>query len=110
MKNDPVSGLLSLCAAGRNLVSGEFSVEKAIKEGRASVVILAADASDNTKKAFSDSCSYRKIPLFIYGTKESLGHAIGKEERASVAITDEGLSKGIVEKLRLSEEANGGNK
>ncbi|MCR4788704.1 MAG: ribosomal L7Ae/L30e/S12e/Gadd45 family protein [Lachnospiraceae bacterium] len=100
MKNDPVLAMLGLCAAGRNLVSGEFSVEKAIKDRKATLVIIATDASDNTRKSYSDSCAYHKIPFFIYGTKDELGHALGKEQRAALAVTDPGLGKNIIAKLK----------
>lgn len=109
-KNDPVLSLLGLSAAGRNLVSGEFSVDKAIKEGRASLVVVATDASDNTRKSFNDSCSFYQVPIVFYGTKDELGHALGKEERASAAVTDPGLAKSILTKIKALDEANGGSK
>ena len=35
-----------------------------------------------------------------YGTKESLGHAIGKEYRASIVVCDENLSLSILDKIQ----------
>ncbi len=90
-----ILSLLGLCTKSGNLVSGGFASEKAIKEYKACLVIIAGDASDNTKKHFSDMCNYRDIPYVIYGMKDSLGHAIGKEERTSVVITDPGFSKSL---------------
>lgn len=98
-KMDKILSLLSLSAKGRNLVSGEFSAEKAIKEGKAGLVIVAEDASDNTKKHFKDMCTYRDIPCFEYADKEALGRAIGKEMRASVAVTDENMASNIIRHL-----------
>lgn len=99
MSNDPVCAYLGLAARGRNLVSGEFSTETAIKKMRAKVVIVANDASDNTKKKFKDMCTYRNVPLFIYADKEILGQSIGTQMRASVAVLDEGLAKAIISKI-----------
>lgn len=93
---DRILSLLSLSAKGRNLVSGEFMAEKAIKEGTAKVVIVSEDASENTKKLFRDMCNYRKIPVFFYATKEELGKAIGREMRASLAVTDAGMAANII--------------
>ena len=107
-KPNPICSLLGLAARGRNLVSGEFSTEKAVKEGKAFVVIVAADASDNTRKKFQDMCDYRGIPIYYTEDKEALGHAIGSEMRASIAVTDEGLARAVIKKLEESE-ANGGN-
>lgn len=94
-----VYSMLGLATRSRNLVSGEFSTEKAIKEGKACVVIVAEDASNNTKKQFHNSCDFYHVPCFDFGTKEELGHAMGKEERASLAVTNEGFAKSIIKIL-----------
>ena len=44
-------------------------------------------------------CRFYKVPLIIAGTKEDLGHAMGKELRASLAILDEGFARSIQKKL-----------
>lgn len=98
-KMDKVLSLLGLTARGRNLVSGEFSTEKAVKEEKAFLVVVATDASDNTKKMFTNMCNYRSIPIFFYGSKEELGKAIGKEMRASIAVTNEGMAANIIRHL-----------
>lgn len=95
MKENKVYGLLGLAARGRNVVSGEFSVENAVKSGSAMLVIVAQDASDNTRKRFSDKCSFYQVPFYVCGTKEELGHCIGRELRSSVAVLDEGLARAI---------------
>ena len=91
--------MLGLAAKARCIVSGELSVEKAIKSHSAYLVIIAKDASAGTKKKFSDSCKYYNTPIIEYSDKEELGHSIGKEFRASLAITDENFAKGISEKI-----------
>lgn len=96
---DKVLSLLGLAARGRNLASGEFLTEKAVKTGKAALVIVGADASDNTKKMFTDMCTYRSVPIYIYATKEELGRALGKELRASVAVTDLGMAANIKKHL-----------
>ena len=95
MNENKIYGYLGLAARGRKLVSGEFMTEKAVKEGRARLVILAEDASDNTKKMFGNMCEFYQVPLYTMSNKELLGHAIGKQIRASLAVTDDGLAKAI---------------
>lgn len=102
--NDRILSLLGLAARGRNLVSGEFSTEKAVKEGKAALVIVSSEASANTKKMFTNMCAYYQTPIYFYGAKEALGHALGKELRASVAVTDTGLAAGIIKLLEESED------
>ena len=41
MKQDKVLSMLGLSAKAGNVASGEFSTEKAVKEGKAHLVILA---------------------------------------------------------------------
>jgi ribosomal protein L7Ae-like RNA K-turn-binding protein len=81
--------------AGR-LVSGEFMVEKSIKDGAVFLVIVAEDASKNTKKKFNNMCAYRQIDLIEYSTKEMLANSIGKEVRATIGICDEGFANSIM--------------
>ncbi len=81
--------LISLAMKAGMLAAGEFSAEEAIKSGVASFVIIAEDASDNTKKKFEDKCNYRGIEYEIYGKKEEIGQLIGKSERSVVAIKGE---------------------
>ena len=92
--------MLGLSAKAGNVASGEFSTEKAVKEGKAHLVIVAGDASDNTKKEFRDMCKFYKVPMIVYGDKDTLGHAMGKQFRASLAILDEGFAKGILKELK----------
>ena len=99
MKQNKVESLLGLCTRSRNLVSGEFAAEGAVKDGSARLVIVATDASDNTKKLFHDKGSFYKVPVILLGTKEELGHAIGKEFRASLAVLDEGFAKAVMKKI-----------
>ena len=99
MKEKKVYSLLGLATRGRNIVSGEFMTEKAVKEGTAYLVIVGEDASDNTKKMFQNMCHFYQVPVYIFGKKNELGHAMGKELRASLAVTDSGLAKSLVKLL-----------
>ncbi len=94
---DKVLSLIGLCKKAGRLASGSFAAEQAVKDGRAKLVIIASDASENTKKLFYDKGTYRSIPIFVYGTKESLGQALGAKERAVAAVLDSGFA-GMIEK------------
>ena len=94
--NDKILSYIGLASKAGRSVGGEFSVEKAIKEKKARLVIVATDASDNTKKNFNDSCTFYKVPIIIYGTKDDLGKATGNQFRASVAVLDDGFAEAIL--------------
>lgn len=98
--------MLGLATKSGNVASGEFATEKAVKSGKASLVIVAQNASDNTKKMFTNMCSFYNVPLAFFGDKEELGHAMGKQMRASVAVLNEGFSKSILKQLEITQ--NGG--
>ena len=89
-QRDRVLSMLGMAARAGKIESGEFSTEKAVKSGRGRLVIVAEDASGNTKKMFTNMCKYYEVPLVVFGTKEELGHWIGKAYRASICILDEG--------------------
>ena len=94
-----VLSMIGIAAKSGNVVSGEFSTEKAVKTGSAFLVIVSEEASENTKKHFTDMTSFYEVTIYFYGDKESLGRAIGKEFRASLAIVDENLAKAVETKL-----------
>ena len=100
---DKALSMLGIAAKAGNVVSGEFATDKAIKIGSACLVIIANDASDNTKKSFLNSCDFYEVPCYVYGTKESIGKSIGKEFRASLAITDYNLAMAVEKKLQINK-------
>lgn len=95
--------MVGMAMKAGKVVSGEFSTEKAVKTGKAFLVIVSEAASENTKKMFRNMCSYYEVPMYVYGTKEDLGHSMGKEFRASLAVTEEGFAKSIEKRLIEAE-------
>lgn len=91
--------LIGLATRAGKTASGEFSTEKAVKGGKAHLVVVSEEASDNTKKMFTNMCTYYKVPICCFGQKGELGHAMGKEMRASLAVTDAGLAQAIVKQM-----------
>ena len=105
MRQNKVLSLLGMAMRGRNLVSGEFQTLEAIRRGSAMLVIIAEDASDNTRKLFSDKCSWYEVPIAFYGTRESLGRALGKDFRSSLGVCEAGLADAIVKQLKEEQSA-----
>lgn len=99
MQNDRVLNLIGLAQKAGKVVSGEFMTEKAVKTGEAALVILAEDASENTQKKFRNMCEFYQVPLSIHAAKDYLGHAMGKELRASLAVVDNGFAQAIMKKM-----------
>ena len=97
LKSSKALSLVSLATKAGKTASGEFCTEKEVKTGMAELVIVAEDASANTKKKFKNMCDFYEVP--IYFDKDTLGHAMGKEFRATLAVTDAGFAKGIKKHL-----------
>lgn len=104
LKGNKVLSLLGLAKKAGKVASGEFSTESAVKSGKAYLVLVAEEASENTKKKFRNMCAYYEVPVFFYGKKEELGGCIGLEFRASLAVTDPGFSEAIRKQLAQMDE------
>lgn len=102
MNNNKVLSLLGLATKAGKVASGEFSTEKSVKSGKAYLVLVAADASDNTRKKFRNMCEFYEVPIFFIENKEMLGKYCGKEFRASLAIQDYNFAQAM-QKLLDSE-------
>ena len=100
MDSHNILSLLGLALRGGRLVMGEEPVEAVARAKDARVLLLAADAADNTRRRvehFADAgaCLWLRIPF----TKEELGRQLGRTSVAVVAITDVGLASAVVNKL-----------
>ena len=94
-QNEAVRNAVGFAMKAGKLASGDFAADKAVKSGRAHLIIVDSDASDNTKKHWRDTASSKNIKLI---TIENLGCAIGKEARMVAAVTDEGFARMIYTK------------
>ena len=99
MSQNRVLSMIGLAQKAGKTASGEFSTEKAVKTGCAALVIVSTESSDNTKKKFRNMCTYYEVPLYILSDKEALGHAMGKEFRASLAVQDANFAQAIMKVL-----------
>ncbi|CAH2213979.1 L7Ae/L30e/S12e/Gadd45 family ribosomal protein [Tepidibacter aestuarii] len=95
--NNKILSLLGIVLRSGNLVSGDDTTLSELKKGTIKLIIIAADASENTKKLFRDKSEYRDVPYIIDFTKEELGRSIGKSNRAVIGIKSEQFAMKIKE-------------
>ena len=76
-----VFSMIGLATRARKVVSGEFSTEKSVKSGRGVLVLVADDASQNTKKKFQNMCDFYEVPIYFIADKEEqlLNHRYAAE-------------------------------
>jgi Ribosomal protein HS6-type (S12/L30/L7a) len=93
------TGLLGLAAASRSIVIGE-TIIKTIRNGQCKYVVIANDASDNTKKRFIDKCTYYHVMYGFIESSEELSIAVGKNNIKAIGITNQGFAKKMNEILK----------
>lgn len=103
---DKVLSLMGLAKRAGKVTLGETAVKESIRYGKTFLVVIADDASENTKKSIINSCKYYDVKYYIRGTKESVGHALGKSFCVAASINDEGFAESI--ERYLQPNTNGG--
>ena len=107
MQRNKVLSYLGLATRAGRVMSGEFCVEKSVRQHRAKLVLVSEDASETSKKNFRNICAYYQVPLYFFGSREELGAACGKAARVSAAIEDEGLATGAIRELNQKSGIGG---
>ncbi|MBP3231730.1 MAG: ribosomal L7Ae/L30e/S12e/Gadd45 family protein [Anaerovibrio sp.] len=96
MNDTKIYNLLSMAQRANKVASGDFAAVKAVQEKKARLVLVARDAADETKKKYQHMAEEAGIKLYYLFNREELGHCIGKEFRAVVAILDKGFADALV--------------
>lgn len=95
MDSNKLANMLGIAQKAGKIISGEFAVEQAIRSKKACLVLLAGDASPNTKKKYNDLVAFYEVPLYEIFSKEEMGESIGKVHRAAIAVNDPGFSQAL---------------
>lgn len=74
---------------------GKTAVSILLKRKRAYLIIIAADASAKLKNQIQLDCFRQGTPVYIFSTRSDLGQICGRDEVATIAISDKNLAAGI---------------
>ena len=106
---DNILSFLGLARRADALVMGEEPVGAAARAKDARLILIAADAAENTKRRaghFAESGDCILLPLPY--EKDALGSALGRSSVALLALTDIGFANALAQKLKaLDEDAYG---
>lgn len=94
--NTPFLHALGLCARARALILGTPMVCEAMRTAKKPrLVLVASDASENTRKRLNDKCAFYGVTqIALPLTSADLAHAVGKASGlAAVGLTDEHLCR-----------------
>ncbi len=81
-------GMLGLAMRAGKLVSGEGKVTDAIRGGKAKLLLLAEDVSQNSAQKFIKMAESRALPCIRCEGMERMGRAIGRPFAATIAVLD----------------------
>lgn len=96
MEQNKVLRLLGLATRAGKIAFGTESVIDTIKKNKTSLVIVAKDAADRTKRNIQRIAEENNVPVKFYETIEALSKSIGKENKAIIAIKDRNFSSEIL--------------
>jgi len=97
---DKALSYLSIARKAGLLEVGEENSGDAARRGKAKILLLAADASDNARRRAEGFVYGRQIPLArLPFTKEQISAATGRHGCSMVALTDIGLASSIMNTL-----------
>ena len=91
-EKEKVLAMIGMAYKAKKVISGDETLKKSIKENKIKLLIIAEDASENTKKRFVNSATYYNIPFYIYLTKQELSISLNWKNRSVVGITDTNFS------------------
>ena len=94
--NERASGMLGILNRAGLLVFGP-SLETMMRKG--ALLLLAADASDNTSKNYRCLAERHHVPILEIESKSALGAPLGKEELSAVLITQKKAAESFRAKL-----------
>ena len=90
---------LGLALSAGAVITGEQMVVQAIQGKKVHFVILAEDISANTFKKVKDKCKFYEVEWVQKAGSDEIGHALGKEFRKVVGITDPNFAKALKNKM-----------
>ncbi len=100
---DPLA-LLGMARRAGALAYGTGSTRRALKEGRARLILFAQDASERQRDKVMKLLSHGTTPRATLGTREALGMAVGSAPVSAVAVTDDQFAKELVARLVVEPE------
>lgn len=99
MNSEKVKTLLRFAKKGRMVEIGKAAVSILIKRKRASMVVVAFDASEKLKKEMEFQCRRNNVPIYVFGNKSELGELYNRETIAVLGISDKHLADGLKNEL-----------
>ena len=96
MNQQQILNFLGLAMRAGKVKTGESVILAELKKHWLKLVLIASDASDNTKNNLINKCHSYQTPYRIISHRDDLGDALGKSARVNIGITDQGFAKKLM--------------
>ena len=77
-----IISMLGLCIRAGKLAYGSDMCEEKVKYKKVRLLIVAEDASENTKERFRRIAEQNHVRIYFYSTIDELSHQVGKNNKA----------------------------
>ena len=102
-------GVIGLAKRAGKLASGTESVLDAIRAGKSALVLIAADASEDTRKRICDKCAfYGGRYVVLSASKTELAAVLGRNDTAAASFLDASFVKAFEASLAREETISAG--
>ena len=101
--NSRLTNAIGLAMKAGRLRSGDFTVEKMVRAEETRLVLLDANASENTREKYRAMCQNHGVETILVA---ELGRWIGKPGRMIAAVTDENFRNMIKRAFAEETDAN----
>ena len=101
--------LLGMARRAGALAYGTGPTRRALKEGRARLILFAQDASETQRDKVMKLLRHGTTLRATLGTREALGLAVGSAPVSAVAVTDNEFAKELMARLDIEPEVPGEN-
>ncbi len=107
MTMNNVLTLIGFARKSGNLILGETLCVEGIKRKKISLMIIATDLNDSTKRKIVQLCESEDVSYKILFTKDVLSKSIGKDNYGLFGISNKKFSRALIEKIEaLTPEVN----
>ena len=92
MKKKGPERYLGLAKRAGKVIPGYRTCAALLGKGKIRLIIVAEDASSNTKEKFKSLCSRYQVPCMIYGSSDLLSEAAGMSGISVFGIEDKNIA------------------
>jgi ribosomal protein L7Ae-like RNA K-turn-binding protein len=100
MMNPKAATMIGFAKRSGNLASGFTAVSIQLKKGKAKLVVLSEDIAEDSKRKLVNLCKATGTPCCFHGSRDDLGHAIGRDATTAIAIMESKFAKIVEENIQ----------